>query len=184
MKPRRNQPSAAVAGKQRRVAIRLRQDEVDLGFQLYLHKFRRKLDPGTGMPSHYSSLVDFLDLGDPPRKLEKDVLITLNVPVDFTDPRTGRTYRLFQASFSGPWLPGQAEFDRLAGSDRSREQIYLSQLSVNYDPGRGLKYAGSILVVMGIIIVYYLRRYFVRKDGNVATGTRLVSCFDIYHRCF
>ena len=45
--------------------------EVDLGFQVYLHRFRRKLDPGGGMASHYSSLVDFLDRGDPPKNSRK-----------------------------------------------------------------------------------------------------------------
>jgi hypothetical protein len=131
--------------------------EIDLGFQLYLHKFQRKLDPGTGKPSHYSSLVDFLDRSDPPRKLAENVLITLNAPVDFTDPRSRRTYRLFQSSFSGPWTPGQPEFDELAGGDRSRDQLFLSRLSVNYDPGRWLKQLGSLLIVGGIIMVYYLR---------------------------
>ena len=56
------------------------------------------------------------------KKLQEDVLITLNAPVDFTDPRTGRTYRLFQSSFEGPWLPGDAEFDELVGNDRSRDR--------------------------------------------------------------
>ena len=116
-------------------------DEVDLGFQLYLRRFQRKLDPGADMASHYSSLVDILDRNTPPRKLAENVLITLNAPIDFTDPRSGRTYRLFQSSFSGPWRPGEPEFDHLVGKDRSRDQVYLSRLSVNYDPGRGLKYA-------------------------------------------
>lgn len=146
-----------LVGKERRVTISLRQDVVDLGFQVYLHQFRRKLDPGAGMPSHYSSRVDFLDRSDPPKKLLEDVLITLNAPVDFTDPRSGRTYRLFQSSFDGPWTPGSAKFDALAGSDHSRDQVYLSLFSVNYDPGRWLKYLGSLLIVLGIGAVYYLR---------------------------
>ena len=130
----------------------------ELGFQVYLRKFRRKLDPGSAMASHYSSLVDFLDRGDPPKKLQENVLITLNAPVDFTDPRSGRTYRLFQSGFSGPWTPGDDEFDQLLGDGRSRDHVYLSRLSVNYDPGRRLKYAGSLLIVVGMVIVYGLRR--------------------------
>ena len=159
-----------VAAKQRRVAITLRPDEVDLGFQLYLHRFQRKLDPGTGAASHYSSLVDFLDRGAPPQKLQEDILITLNAPVDFADPQTGRTYRLFQSSFSGPWTPGEPEFDQLIGTDHSRDQLYLSRLSVNDDPGRGLKYVGSLLIIVGIVIVYYLRAYFVRKKDELSAA--------------
>ncbi len=147
----------AVAAKRRRVTISLPLDEVDLGFQLYLRRFQRKLDPGAGTASHYSSLVDFLDLSRPPQKLRKNVLITLNAPVDFTDPRSGRTYRLFQSSFSGPWTPGEPEFEQLLQGDRSRDQVYRSQLSLNYDPGRGLKYLGSLMTVVGIALVYCLR---------------------------
>jgi hypothetical protein len=160
-----------VMGKRRRVALTLRPDEVDLGFQLYLHRFRRKLDPGTGMASHYSSLVDVLDRSHPPKKLREDVLITLNAPLDVADPQTGLVYRLFQSSFEGPWMPGEPEFDRLAGKDHGRDQVYLSRLSVNYDPGRGLKYVGCLLIVVGIVIVYYLRAYFVRKENNALPST-------------
>ena len=39
---------------------------VELGFQVRLHKFRRKLDPGAAMASHYSSLIDILDRSEPP----------------------------------------------------------------------------------------------------------------------
>jgi hypothetical protein len=131
-----------------------------------LHRFRRKLDPGGGMASHYSSLVDVLDRSDPPRKLRQDTLITLNAPLDVADPETGRTYRLFQSSFDGPWLPGEAEFDRLVRGDRGRDRVYLSRLSVNYDPGRGLKQLGCLLIVVGIAIVYYLRAYFIRKESS------------------
>ena len=156
----------AVAAKHRRVAITMPLDEVDLGFQLYLQRFQQKLDPGASMASHYSSLVDFLDRSRPPRKLQKDVLITLNAPVDFADPDSGRTYRLFPASFSGPWTPGEPEFDQLVHGDRSRDRVYLSRLSVNYDPGRRWKYLGSLLIVAGIGLVYGLRARSRRKENG------------------
>jgi hypothetical protein len=163
-----------VAAKRRRVTISMALDEVDLGFQLYLRQFQRKLDPGAGTPSHYSSLVDVLDLGRPPKKLRENVLITLNAPVDFTDPQSGRTYRLFQSSFSGPWTPGEPEFEQLIRGDRSRDQVYLSRLSVNYDPGRGLKYLGSLLAVVGIALVYGNRRRLtaagVVRNNNARSG--------------
>lgn len=171
----------AVAAGHRRVAIAMRSDEVDLGFELYLHRFQRRLDPGTGAPSHYSSLVDILDRGTPPKKLEQDVLITLNAPVDVADPVSGRTYRLFQSSFSGPWMPGEPEFDHLVRNDHSRDRVFLSRLSVNDDPGRGLKYLGSLMTVVGIVMVYYLRAYFGRKkrgpDSMLAAGSRNMAMF-------
>ena len=39
-----------VAGKGRKVALTLRRDEVDLGVQVFLQKFRRKLEPGAARP--------------------------------------------------------------------------------------------------------------------------------------
>jgi len=141
------------------------QGDLELGFQVRLIQFRRKLDPGAEMASHYSSLVDILDRAEPPNVIRQNVLIALNAPVDVVDPATKRTYRLFQSSFDGPWKPGQREFDELAEGDRRRDQVYLSRLSVNYDPGRGLKYLGSLLVVVGILVVYYLRRWFVPKTA-------------------
>jgi len=142
----------------RHASVVLRQDEVALGFQVFLHQFVRKLDPGGGMASHYSSRVDFLDLNNPPQKLAEDVTINLNAPADFADPSSGKTYRLFQLSFRGPWTPGEPEFDQLTKNDNTRDILYLSQLSVNCDPGRSLKYIGSAMIVSGIVLVYYFRK--------------------------
>jgi hypothetical protein len=33
-------------------------------------------------------------------------------------------------------------------------------LTVNYDPGRGVKYLGSSLIVIGIFTMFYMRAYF------------------------
>jgi hypothetical protein len=155
-----------VAGDGRRVAAALKWDEVDVGFDVYLHKFDRRLDPGTSMASHYSSLVDIRERGKQDKPIEEKVSITLNEPKDFRDPSSGRSYRLFQESFSGPWKPGDAIFDELVGADASRDQLFISFLTVNYDPGRGLKYTGSLLVVAGVAIMFYMRAYFFRPRGR------------------
>jgi len=155
-----------VRGKRRRVAITMPRDQIDVGFQLYLHKFERKLDPGTSQASYYASLVDLVDRHDKTKRLEKNILITLNAPVNFSDPKTGRSYRLFQESFRGPWRPGDPLFDQLIGGNSTRSQLFLSWLTVNYDPGRGLKYAGCLMIVVGIGIMFYMRAYFFRKRGK------------------
>ena len=145
----------AVEGADRRVAITMPRDEVDLGFGVLLRDFTRKLDPGTSQASHYSSLVDFIDRHDENRRLAREVLISMNAPVDFSDPASGRSYRLFQASFGGPWKPGDPLFHEVVDRGSDRDQLYLSWLTVNYDPGRGLKYAGSLLICVGIAMVFY-----------------------------
>lgn len=151
-----------VCGERRRVAISMPWDQIDVGFQVYLHKFDRRLDPGTSMPSHYSSLVDFRDLNDPEKPLQRDVRVALNAPADFSDPQTGRSYRLFQESFDGPHKPGDRWFDKYVAPTSPRDELFLSILTVNYDPGRGLKYAGSLLMIVGVATMFYMRAYFFR----------------------
>lgn len=165
-----NDQQHMVNGKDRQVTVTLPWDKIDLGFQLHLHKFQRKLDPGSSQASHYSSLVELLDRdGNKVHKIrgntdDKDNLIriTLNQPVNFFDPATGHSYRIYQEAFRGPWKPGDPEFDQLVGGSGTREELFLSWLTVNYDPGRGLKYAGSLMIVAGIAAMFYMRVYFFR----------------------
>ena len=156
--------SHTVKTDRRSVTVRMPLDEVDVGFLVRLKKFERKLDPGTTQPSDYSSLVDFLDVNADRSATGKSVLyekalIGMNAPVDFTDPKRGRSYRLFQEAFRGPFPKGSSLYEQNV-VDRNRDQLYLSILTVNYDPGRGVKYLGSLLVVAGIVTMFYMRAYF------------------------
>jgi len=155
-----------VTGDGRRVAVTLPREMLELGFRVHLHDFRRKLDPGSEKVSHYSSLVDFIARDDGNRALAEDVLITLNAPVNITDPRTGRSYRLYQSSYRGPFRPGQPEFEAAVDGSAIRDEVYQSYLSVNYDPGRGLKYFGSLLISVGIVMTFYSRGFFVPRGGK------------------
>jgi hypothetical protein len=149
-----------VAGKGRRVALTLSLNVIDVGFRVHLQKFIRKLDPGSGAPSYFASVVDFVDRHHPEQKLRSNVLITLNEPVNFSDPCTGRSFRLYQASFSGPFAPGDEQFEQVVGGKDLREQLYMSNFSVNYDPGRPWKYSGCLLIVAGLLIIFYMKAYF------------------------
>lgn len=131
------------AGNNRDVTVSFPPRSFDVGYQIRLDNFERRLDPGTSQPSHYSSTVDFLNDETGQEEL-KDVFITMNAPVDFSDPRNGRSYRLFQESFAP--IPGDDRFQ--------------SVLTVNYDPGRGVKYVGCLLIVAGIVTMFYMRAYF------------------------
>ena len=156
-----------VYGSGRRVAVTLPWDQVAIGFWVYLDKAEQGLDPGTSMPSRYWSKVDFRDLDDPSKTLnEKEVRIALNAPADFSDPRSGRSYRLFQADYKGPWKPGEEPFDRHVDPGSDRRDVSLSVLSVNYDPGRGLKYAGSLLITLGVAVVFSMRGHFFRRRAT------------------
>jgi hypothetical protein len=149
-----------VEGPTRSAALTLLPDAVDVGFNVRLDNFERRLDPGTSQASHFSSIVEFLSREG--RPLVKDpVTITMNAPVDFSDPQTGRSYRLFQESFMGPWLPGDDLYERFTREATEKpERLEASVLTVNYDPGRGVKYAGSGLIVIGIFTMFYMKAYF------------------------
>ena len=95
-------------GKGCEVSVALPLDEVDVGFKIKLLRFERKLDPGTSQASHFSSWVDLVDM-QTEKPVASNVFITMNAPVDFSDPQTGKSYRLFQESFQGPFA-GHANF--------------------------------------------------------------------------
>jgi hypothetical protein len=153
----------------RSAAITLLPDAVDVGFDIRLDNFERRLDPGTSQASHFSSVVEFLAKGGRPL-VERPVTITMNAPVDFSDPATGRSYRLFQESFMGPWLPGDDLYERFTKATSEKpDRLEASVLTVNYDPGRGVKYAGSGLIVIGIFTMFYMKAYFFAPRKRDAT---------------
>jgi len=97
--------------------------------------------------------------------IAQNVVIAMNKPADVTDPTTGRSYRFFQEGRWGPVRPGWPEYENLVKRFGPRERFWLSWLAVSYDPGRGLKYAGSLLIVAGIAVIYYFRGYLARKKA-------------------
>lgn len=166
-----------VAGQGRQVSVACVADVVDLGFGVYLHEFQRKLDPGTSEASHYASLVDLVALdpqtGQPgQQRLRQKVLISMNEPIDFSDPATGRSYRLYQESFDGPHKPGSREYEEIIRGQPFRPQAFNSILAVNYDPGRGWKYLGSLMIVCGALTLFYMKAYFFPGRGQAAKKRR------------
>ncbi|MFN7454612.1 MAG: cytochrome c biogenesis protein ResB [Pseudobdellovibrionaceae bacterium] len=114
---------------------------VDIGFDLKLDKFEVGRYQGTMRAASYSSLVS-----------EKDgtqTLISMNEPLK----RNGLTF--YQASFT-------------EASDGSPNA---SILSVNYDPGRWVKYLGSLILSLGVVWMFIDRRRASRaqapKEGAV-----------------
>jgi hypothetical protein len=151
--------------------LRLLNNSVELGFAVILDDFEQRLDPGTSRPSGFSSRIDFVKKDKIENKeeyaYEEDVLVTLNRPASFTDPADGKTYRFFQTSRDGPFRPGDPEFDRIVGGKRKSDELYLSVFSVASDPGRQLKYAGCLMIVAGIAVMYYMKAYFFRRKKLV-----------------
>ncbi|MCL2744052.1 MAG: hypothetical protein FWE67_09380, partial [Planctomycetaceae bacterium] len=159
-----------VHGNGRAVRVTWNYDKLDLGFGVFLKKFEQRTEPGTKTASHYSSLISFVevpnreftpeDLKSPEHLpvLRGDVLVRMNQPAVFSG--NGRKYSIYQSSFDGPFHPGDYYFHHLYDGrilpweERPRESIYVSKLSVNDDPGRGLKYLGSFLLIVGTIWLF------------------------------
>ena len=86
-------------------------------------------DPGTQNPASYESYVNVFDGKD--SRYQK---VFMNNPLDFDQ------FTFYQASY----------FPLESG-------LYGSVFSVNYDPGRFLKYLGSLLLVLGSFWHFYIR---------------------------
>jgi len=158
-----------VYGNKRTLSVQLNFENIDLGFGILLKKFDKRTEPGTRMPSHFSSLVDYvepIDSADAGKTFSRnvrghqvlpggeDVLISMNRP-GFFRGTAGHGFRIYQSSYLGPFYPDQPQFHELYDGtifpweSRPRESIAMSTLSVNADPGRGWKYFGCLLIVLG-----------------------------------
>ena len=108
----------------------LEKKSIRLPYEIALTKFKMDTDPGTNNPASYESFVQlFTDKGP------QDHHIFMNNPLKYD----GLTF--YQASYF-----------------EAAKDTYGSVLSVNLDPGRPIKYLGSLLLVLGSIWHFYLRR--------------------------
>ena len=78
-------------------------------------------------------------------------VITMNAPFDYPDLNS-RHLRFFQENYLPP--------------EKSRQTPLGSIFRVNYDPGRPVKYLGSLLITMGIFLMFYMRAYFFKSIGS------------------
>ena len=102
-----------------------------LGFDLRLHKFEVQHYQGTTRAMEYSSQVEAIA-----PDANAQVTISMNEPLKF------KGYTIYQASFQ---------------EDESGQPT-ASVFSINQDPGRWVKYIGSIVLTFGIIWLFYQRR--------------------------
>lgn len=99
-----------------------------LPFEVELKDFRVGRYKGSMRAASYESDVFVHDLGQ--------VTISMNQPLKH------HGFTLYQASFQ----------------EAQGGQPYVSIFSVNYDPGRYIKYFGCLLIVLGSIVLFYFKR--------------------------
>jgi len=167
-----------VVSTRRRATIRLVDREIALGVALYVKKFTPTYEPGSTTAASFASLTRVLPVGMTREEQaagivqhnEKDVLIQMNRPGVLRSPGSRKVYWAYQDSFRGPFKPGDAEFDSvvkgrlLPGESTPRETLYCTIISLNDDPGRGMKYLGCLFVVWGTAMLVYRRS---RKNNRV-----------------
>lgn len=101
---------------------------LELQFPLRLNKFHVGLYEGTERAASYESMVSVPGKGE--------------VKISMNEPLKHEGFTFYQASFE---------------KDEQGKPT-MSILSVNHDPGRGLKYLGSLLIVLGSIVLFYFKR--------------------------
>ncbi|WP_413287870.1 cytochrome c biogenesis protein ResB [Bdellovibrio sp. HCB337] len=108
---------------------------IDLGFPIKLNQFKMDRYQGTNRAMEYSSRVEVPDM--------PEQLISMNEPLKY------RGYTIYQASFENA---------------PNTEEPVASIFSVNQDPGRWLKYLGSLIISLGIVMLFYFKKK--AKKGN------------------
>ncbi len=111
-----------------------RRDRISLPFKIQLEKFNMGTDPGTTKAATYESKVSVVDAGNPN---PPSGVISMNEPLEYGG------YTFYQASYQ--MRDGQPP---------------ISVFSVNFDPGRWVKYLGSLTMVLGILLMFYLNPHY------------------------
>lgn len=130
---RSDAPLALTSSDGKQMRFQLRSKEIVLPYQITLNRFKMDTNPGTNDPASYESFVSLLD-GRTPSEAQ-DFHVFMNNPMKYDD------FTFYQSSY---FEVGPGE--------------YGSAFSVNYDPGRALKYLGSFLLVFGSSWHFFLRR--------------------------
>ena len=113
---------------------------VSLPFSVQLEKFTIGRDPGTNNPASFTSDVIVSQEGV---FLHKKASIYMNHPLKWGG------YTFYQSSYQ-----------------ENPRQPTLSILSVGLDPGRPAKYTGSLLVILGTVILFYFNTFLSKKQNN------------------
>ena len=131
------------------VRLSLGYERAPLGFSLKLLDFKRGMNPGRMGNASFASKVQLLDDA---QGIDRQREISMNRPL------AHGKFTFYQSSFSE--MP---------------DGTALSVLSAAHDPGRLLKYLGSVMLCVGIFIVYYMKSVFRTRRRPDAGGAKKVK---------
>lgn len=134
----------SILTSQGQLQVRLGYAQQPLDFDLKLVNFKREMNPGKTGNAAFSSVV---------RVMDQDADLNEEREISMNEPLTHKRLTFYQSGF------------RDAGHG-----MEASTFSVAYDPGRFLKYAGSLMICLGIATMFYMRAYFFKQVPNVFGG--------------
>ncbi len=122
--------------------------QIVLPIGLQLRDFQVDWDEGTDTPAGFKSTLDVVD-GETGDVTTGQCWMNhpMSVPDSWWNTFTGLTYKLSQAS----WNP---------------QNLNQSSIQILRDPGWSLKWIGSLIIVIGIFSLFYLRPYPMDKKKN------------------
>jgi hypothetical protein len=135
-----------------------------LDFDVALHRVRDTKDPGTDRSGSYESDIT-ISWKENEKTLEKRVLLYMNHTYDFGG------YRLFQANYE------ETDFDCSDKELEMERKANVTGITLARDPGLHVKYAGFVIVVLGIFTMFYMKAYFFapRRGGANAPASTEVT---------
>jgi cytochrome c biogenesis protein ResB len=136
--------------------VRYRPAVQRMDFTLTLHSARQVKDPGSDRPAAFESDVTLTWQQDGATR-SREQTVSMNHTLDH-----GR-FKVYQTNYR--MLVGPATGEPLRDGDRP---VSLSGLTVAHDPGLWLKYAGSLIVTLGIATMFYMKAYFFGRGGPSA----------------
>jgi hypothetical protein len=137
--------------------VRYRTASRPAGFSLALKKAQQVTDPGTTRPASFQSdVVLTREEGGTP--LSSEHSISMNNTLDH-----GRC-KVYQTSYRPLVDPETLQLVL----DREGKLVNVSGLTVASDPGLAFKYLGSVLLVLGIATMFWMRAYFFRPRPQTA----------------
>jgi hypothetical protein len=145
-----------IAGKEM-FFIRYHQDSRPLDFTLTLKRAEQVNDPGTSRAAAYQSEV-VLGYRDGDAEVRQDHTISMNNTLDHGG------YKVYQTKYQ-PLIDPRTR--RIGVGDDNR-MISMSGFTIADDPGLWFKYGGSILLVLGIATMFFMRAYFFKPRPRKA----------------
>ncbi len=115
--------------------------QIQPGFELFLKDFKIKHDPGTKKAAAFESDVILKDFTRG-TKIEKTV--SMNQPLEHNG------FKIYQAGYNSNLGPTES-----------------SVFAVGRDPGVLIKYSGAIIMVSGILLMFYTRAYSLRNEKGL-----------------